>query len=372
MRYIGVIGVCLLLTPAVHGANEPVPLPNVQVTCYLNSWLQCLYNLTELRERILASFSEDVEPPYDKQSSVASDVIRALYRMDQVAHNPSVRLNTAMFREACSNIAHKVGGGYSDVLNVFLPFFRELKTTYVDTLYQQGYIGQSQYTHLHGMLSDMMITFTPTDIPNKQNQLFFSAAVGPEQESGASLTRFISELESPDIHILNIPEPYMFIYFLELSSQRFTIPSYITFTTPDGTKYIDDIPILVPENSRYQRITYALNSVSVFIPSPGHYVAYVMRNGTWWRCDDTEIDKITHVPNTWDPDPNTASFADPSAYIIGTYPGTQFPTATAQMPGENPKLVCYEVTHREYHPEHIRNQLYALYQAVHDLQSHIS
>ena len=319
----------LLLVPNFLFAKKPVGLPNCGASCYLNSVMQNLYNMTLLRELVIQN--KNIYKP----NSAAIDFIELMEQM---------------------KTAQKIKSEY--ILEIYHNLMEHLTHSVSDIQVPQFTKGRQE--DAQEFLSALLDNISSTDIAGNKNQangiknLYFfnqhkqiiipvtNEKMSPRIEPSAILSLPIQSTDKNLVDILGhyFLEPEHLEEYTDQQTgikyntpgnlvKRITrisyLPEYLMvqlvvfeldLTTGERHKILTPITIspqldlkpYVDNPMREKNTVYELIGISVHMGSSiqsGHYIAYVKTTpeNKWWLCNDRNVDEQTppFIKPNWHP-----------------------------------------------------------------------
>ncbi len=308
--FIGTISITKALIDRNAIINNPkryglVGITNLQATCWLNSLMQMLLNISDIKNslRLNPHFKEFID---SYQNALNKDQSVNTLRLKKFLKTkcPDVAENT-IFHDS-----HEV---LVEILNLCANL--DLQNTLIERkhyLHQDGTRSVSELkTKNKGSISLPPPRKSKKDtLTQRLDEYFISiqnqrvneiATVITQQDDRSLLGRILKRKKDVTTDVV-IGEKTL---ILEENKLQFApknlflnIQRYEYDPTSLNTRYVNnsvDIPFMLKLNKKYlednQSSTYELLSFIRYIDS--HYIAYVKKNGSWFKCDDNDVKKIS-------------------------------------------------------------------------------
>ena len=241
--------------------SSPKKLANIGNTCFMNAALQCLYNMTEFTDAILAT-----PPNFYKPKSIAElykNLLKELRETNKDVITPT---------EFCPRIWQEIGqtaGSQGDVKAV------------VDLLFQHVLKDDLQAPAKPYYAELIEYTIKTTDILNNGEMRSREISSPTFVLSGNNFQASLADITTPR----NNPDGSQRIRTFTKTGRYLVCTKAFGKTEPFPFPTKFDLA----QNS-YNLISCAFHRGSS--DQSGHYVAYVKKNNRWFYCSDTTIEEI--------------------------------------------------------------------------------
>jgi len=324
---------------------KPPELPNLGGTCYLNSTLQCIYNLEGFRNAIMEQQDLTGKAP------LVEPVIDILWQMQR----HSSLTNEDIFQESCELIKERFGRGQQDA--------HDFLNNLIDQI-EKSVLSQEIINDMFRIKTEKIVV-NQGDNPTQKNRInkrtediqsWFT--IGVEQYNNNTIPELITNAYRKEntpqgkdryTRIVHLPQ-YLTIFIpgfipgerglLKRATGTIRVPDTLTFTQQEQIINPDDIPILSYDAPN--RVSYRINSSSIYNGEiiSGHYWAYVYQNNQWWICND-EIIEPKPFPDEW-----IMQAGNPFPYLIfyeRVSPKEQTPTPQPEPASPGPTVSADDI-----------------------------